>query len=150
MTDIRHIESGKYNSLLAAELKKEKHFQKPDWVDFVKTGTHKQRPTSEVDFWEKRAASILRQIYIRGVVGVERLRTRYGGRKDRGMSPPQFRKGSGKIVRTILQQAESAGLVEKVKDKKANSESRHVRQNGHQSGQFFAATEKEKKFILPQ
>ena len=119
MTDIRIIEAGKYNILLAAALKKSQSFNKPEWVDFVKTGTHKQRPTSEIDFWEKRAASILRQIYIHGIVGVERLRTRYGGRKDRGRSPPQFRKGGGKLIRTILQQAETAGLVEKVKEKKS-------------------------------
>ncbi len=119
MTDIRTIEAGKYNNLLAASLKKSQSFTKPEWVEFVKTGTHKMRPTSEVDFWEKRAASILRQIYIHGVVGVERLRTRYGGRKDRGMSPPQFRKGGGKIIRAILQQGETAGLLEKVKEKKS-------------------------------
>ncbi len=116
--DIRTIEPKKYNESLAAAIKKEKLFEKPPWVDFVKTSTHKQRPTIDQDFWYKRAASILRQLYIRNIVGVERLRTRYGGRKDRGSQPPEFRKGSGKIIRTILQQAESAGLVEKVKETK--------------------------------
>ena len=53
------------------------------------------------------------------MVGVERLRTRYGGRKDRGTKPARFVKGSGKIIRKILQQAESVGLLEKVKAKKA-------------------------------
>ena len=62
--DIRTIEAGKYNTLLAEALKKSGTIKKPEWVDFVKTGTHKQRPTSEADFWEKRTASILRQIYI--------------------------------------------------------------------------------------
>lgn len=119
MADVRTIESGKYNSSLATALKKVKEFEKPEWVDFVKTSTHKQRPTFEPDFWQKRAASILRQIYIHEIVGVQRLRTRYGGRKDRGVQPPEFRKGAGKMIRVILQQAESAGLVEKVKGKKA-------------------------------
>ena len=99
--------------------KKIDEFKKPEWVDFVKSGTHKARPIAEVDFWQKRAASILRQIYIRGIVGVGRLRTRYGGRKDRGMQPPEFRKSGGKIIRTLLQQAESAGLIEKSKEKRA-------------------------------
>ncbi|MBI5803934.1 40S ribosomal protein S19 [Candidatus Pacearchaeota archaeon] len=115
--DIRTIESGKYNTILADTLKKQKLFEKPDWSDFVKTSTHKQRPSIEDDFWFKRAASILRQIYIKKIVGVERLRTRYGGRKNRGTKPPEFRKGGGKIIRTILQQAETAGLVEKIKGK---------------------------------
>ncbi len=120
MKDIRSIEAGKYNKLLADAIKKEhEEFKKPIWADLVKSGTHKMRPNSEEDFWYKRSASILRQIYLRGVVGVERLRSRYGGRKDRGMKPPRFVKSGGKIIRTILQQAESTGLLEKSKGKKA-------------------------------
>ena len=119
MADVKSIEAGKYNVILADALKKIDEFKKPEWVDFVKSGTHKARPIGEVDFWQKRAASILRQIYIRGIVGVGRLRTRYGGRKDRGMQPPEFRKSGGKIIRTLLQQAESAGLIEKSKEKRA-------------------------------
>jgi small subunit ribosomal protein S19e len=117
MTDIRTIEPGKYNKALAEALKQIPEFQVPEWVHMVKTSTHKERPCTEEDFWFKRAASILRQIYIKGVVGVERLRTRYGGRKNRGANPPEFRKSGGKIIRTILQQAEQAGLTEKYKGK---------------------------------
>lgn len=116
--DIRSIEPGKYNKILAEALKKEEEFKKPEWVDFVKTGTHAMRPNIDPDFWYKRAASILRQIYIKKVVGVQRLRTRYGGRKKRGTPPAEFRKSGGKIIRVILQQAEKAGLVEKAKGKK--------------------------------
>ena len=119
MTDIKTIEAGKYNKLLSEELKKIPEFSKPKWVDFVKSSVHKSRPIFEPDFWHKRSASILRQIYLNEVVGVERLRTRYGGRKDRGMKPPEFRKAGGKIIRVILQQAESVGLLEKVKGKKS-------------------------------
>ena len=119
MASIRIIEPGKFNNLLAKALKEIEEFKKPEWVDFVKTGTNKQRPTSEEDFWHKRAASILRQVYIKGIVGVERLRTRYGGRKDRGCRPPIFVKGGGKIIRAILQQADAAGFTEAVKGKRS-------------------------------
>ncbi len=119
MADIRTIEAGKYNNLLAEALKKIEDFKAPEWVFLVKTGASRARPSIEPDFWHKRAAGILRQIYIRGVVGVERLRTRYGGRKDRGNQPAHFFKAGGKIIRTILQQAEKAGFIEKVKEKKA-------------------------------
>lgn len=118
MADVKSIEAGKYNKLLAEALKKIDNFKAPEWIDFVKSGTHNARPITEEDFWHKRAASILRQIYLREVVGVERLRTRYGGRKDRGMRPAEFRKSSGKIIRLILQQGEQAGLLEKAKTKK--------------------------------
>ncbi len=103
------------NQKLAIELKQADIFKEPDWLAFVKSGVHKQRPIMEPDFWYKRAASILRQIYIKKLLGVNRLRSRYGGRKDYGMAPPHFMRGSGKIIRTILQQAESAGLIEKMK-----------------------------------
>lgn len=117
--DVRAIEPIKYNKLLADALKKIPEFKKPEWVDFVKTGTNKARPSSDEDFWYKRAASILRQIYLKGIIGVQRLRTRYGGRKDRGMKPPRFVKGGGKIIRVVLQQAEASGFLEKVKGKKS-------------------------------
>ena len=118
MTDIRSVEPGKYNILLAEAIKKSGDFEKPEWVDLVKTGPSKMRPNTDPDFWYKRAASILRQIYIMKVVGVQRLRSRYGSRKKRGMPPAELRRAGGKIIRLILQQAESAGLIEKVKTTK--------------------------------
>jgi len=113
--DIRTIAPDKYNKALAEALKQVPEFKAPEFVDFVKTSSHKERPTVEPDFWHKRAASILRQIYIKEVVGVNRLRTRYGGKKDRGSQPSRFIRGGGKIIRLILQQAEEAGFVEKTK-----------------------------------
>jgi small subunit ribosomal protein S19e len=119
MADVRTIEPHKYNMHLAHSLKSVKEFEMPDWAHLVKSSPHKQRPTMDPDFWYRRSASILRQLYTNGVVGVERLRTRYGGRKNRGQRPSEFRKSSGKMIRLILQQAEAAGFVEKVKGKKS-------------------------------
>lgn len=127
MANIRSVNPQKYNLILAEALHKVPEIKKPEWTDFVKSGSSKQRPIEDPDFWHKRAASILRQIYIKNIIGVERLRTRYGGRKDRGMRPPHFKKASGKIIRVILQQLESAGLTEKVKSKKAG---RQITQKG--------------------
>jgi len=104
------------NVALAAALKNVSEIKAPTWSFFVKTGVSKQRTPEDPDFWYIRTASILRQLYIHGVVGVERLRTRYGGRKNRGVRPARFKKSSGKMIRLILQQAEKAGLVETVKD----------------------------------
>jgi len=104
----------KFVSALAAALKGMEEFEIPEWAHFVKSGVSRERPPVDDDFWYIRAASILRQLYIRGVVGVGRLRTRYGSRKDRGGKACKFRKASGKIIRVILQQAEAAGLIEKV------------------------------------
>jgi len=104
----------KFIPALAEALKKMGEFEVPEWAKVVKSGVSRERPPVDDDFWYIRAASILRQLYIKGVVGVGRLRSRYGSRKDRGGRNDKFFKGGGKIIRVILQQAEAAGLVEKV------------------------------------
>ncbi len=104
----------KYIPALAEALKNIPEFEVPEWAMYVKTGVSRERPPMSEDFWYTRSASILRQLYIHGVVGVGKLRTRYGSRKDRGGRPDKFFKAGGKIIRVILQQAEAAGLVEKI------------------------------------
>ena len=116
---IYDVEASAYVKALAENLKKIEEFEMPQWALFVKTSTARARPPATEGWWHLRAASILRQIYINGIIGVSKLRTRYGGKKDRGMAPKRFYKGSGKVIRTILQQAEKAGFLEKVKDKKS-------------------------------
>jgi len=85
----------------------------PEWSLWVKTGVSRERPPDDPDWWYKRAASILRKLYLKGPLGVDDLRLMYGGRKDRGVRPEHFYKGGGAIIRKILQQLEEAGLVEK-------------------------------------
>jgi small subunit ribosomal protein S19e len=98
---------------LKEELKKYKELEPPKWSFFAKTGVHAERPPIQPDWWYIRAASVLRKLHLAGPIGVSRLRTMYGGRKNRGRAPERFRKGGGKIIRTILQQLEKAGLAEK-------------------------------------
>jgi len=105
-----------YNLKLAEALKKIPEIEEPEWVKFVKSGTSRERPIEDPDFWYKRTASILKQIYKNKVVGVNRLRTRYGGKKNRGSKPEKFFKSGGKIIRKILQQTDKAGLTEIAKD----------------------------------
>ncbi len=84
----------------------------PSWASVVKTSSHAQRPPQNADWWFTRCASILRKVYLKGPIGIQRLRAEYGGRKDRGVRPEHARKGSGTIVRKALQQLEEAKLVE--------------------------------------
>ena len=115
------INQQEYNLKLAEALKKIPEFEAPIWAGYVKSSPSKERPIEDPDFWHKRAASILKQIYKNNVVGVNRLRTRYGSKKNRGMKPEKFKKAGGKIIRTILQQADKAGFTEitKVKGKRS-------------------------------
>jgi small subunit ribosomal protein S19e len=106
------INAQEYNLKLAEALKKVPEFQEPEWAKFVKSGPAKERPIDDEDFWHKRAASVLRNVYKTGSVGVQRLRTKYGSKKNRGFKPEAFVKGSGKIIRVILQQSDKAGFTE--------------------------------------
>jgi len=112
MNPVYELNAQEYNLKLAESLKQIPEFEIPEWAEFVKSGPAKERPIEEEGFWYKRAASILRQIYKKGVVGTERLRTKYGSKKNRGYKPEEFRKASGKIIRTILQQSDKAGFTE--------------------------------------
>jgi small subunit ribosomal protein S19e len=85
----------------------------PEWAAYVKTGSHVERAPQDPDWWYVRTASMLRKLYMKGPVGVSRLRKDYGGRKRRGVRPAHFARAGGKIIRSILQQLETAGLVEK-------------------------------------
>jgi small subunit ribosomal protein S19e len=100
---------------LGEELKKKPEMTPPAWAPFVKTGVHKELPPEDPDWWYIRSGAVLRRIYRDGPVGVQRLRSVYGGSKNRGAKPNKFRKGSGAILRKVLQQLEAAGLVEKSK-----------------------------------
>ncbi len=133
---VYEISAQEYNLKLAEALKNISEFKAPEWVQFVKSGVSKERPIEDPDFWYKRAASILRQIYKNNILGVNRLRTKYGSRKNRGMRPEQFRKSSGKIIRTILQQADKAGLTEIAKIIKGIKSKRPGRQLT-QKGKLF-------------
>ena len=87
--------------------------QPPIWASYVKTGSHVERVPQNPDWWFLRTASILRKLYMKGPVGVSKLRKDYGGRKRRGVRPAHFAKSGGNIIRTILQQLEQAGLAQK-------------------------------------
>lgn len=112
-----HILLAKPNELInkaAEELKKQKLVQPLPWSKFVKTGRSKERLPENEDWWYYRAAAILRAIAKLGPVGTQKLRTKYGGKKNRGHKPERFYRAGGSIIRKILQQLEKAGLIKQV------------------------------------
>ncbi len=102
---------------LAERLKEDKIFTPPEWSRYVRTGIHTENPPMNRDWWHIRCASILRKIYIKKQIGIERLKAEYGGKRDRGSKSYHAVKGSGAIVREITHQLEDAGLVSKVRGK---------------------------------
>jgi small subunit ribosomal protein S19e len=117
MVTPRDVPADAFIAHLKERLKQIKAIEPPPWARFAKTGAHRERPPEQPDIWWIRCASILRRMYLDGPIGVERLRTYYGGRRRRGRRPARFRKGSGAWVRKALQQLEEAGLVERVERK---------------------------------
>jgi small subunit ribosomal protein S19e len=113
MPTIFDVDTNKLVQRAAQELKKLPEIRPPQWATFVKTGAHKQRPPVQEDWWYIRAASVLRSVRVLGPIGVSKLRRKYGGRKNKGHKPERFVKGSGNIIRKILQQLEKAGLIAK-------------------------------------
>jgi small subunit ribosomal protein S19e len=103
---------------IAKDLKNNKKVKVPDFAKFVKTGCSREKAPQDRDWWFVRMASILRKVAINDKTTVNSLRTYYGGRKNRGVKPEEFRKAGGKIIRVCLQDLEKLGLVNKSDENK--------------------------------
>ena len=115
MTTVYDVPADKLISRVAAELKEKPEITAPEWAAFAKTGAHKGMPPEDPDWWYTRTAAVLRRVYVDGPVGVERMRSVYGGSKNRGSKPNKTVKGSGSILRKAVQQLEAAGYIAKQK-----------------------------------
>ncbi|MBI2145958.1 30S ribosomal protein S19e [Candidatus Woesearchaeota archaeon] len=111
MTYIHTVDPQMLVQKAAEELKKQKLVQPTDWSQFVKTGHHQARRPDQDDWWFHRSAAVLRSVAKLGPIGTQKLRTKFGGRKRRGHKPERFYKASGSIIRVILQQLETSGLI---------------------------------------
>ncbi len=113
MPNAYDVKASKLVIATAAKLKE--MIQKPDYINYVKSGAHRERVPLSPDFWYMRGASILRQTYINGPIGVSRLRTRYGARKEHALHRKHHMKAGGSIIRDLFQSLESVDLVKKTK-----------------------------------
>jgi small subunit ribosomal protein S19e len=111
MTDVYQVDPKALIDKVAEELKKNNSIVAPAWAPFVKTGTNKTQPPTDLDWWHTRVAAILRTVATRGPIGTNKLKVKYGGKKRRGHKKPEFRTGSGKIARVALQQLDKAGFI---------------------------------------
>jgi len=117
MTTVYDVPAQALIDTVAKQLQQTKSVTPPDWSKFVRTGVHTENPPEDVNWWYTRCAAIMRKVYIKERIGIERLRAEFGGYRDRGSKPDKAVRGSGSIVRVALQQLESAGYVSKIKGK---------------------------------
>jgi small subunit ribosomal protein S19e len=114
MVSVKEVPADIFIEKLAKYIKENiEEVHPPEWAYYVKTGPSRERPPDNPDWWYIRAASILRKLYMHAPMSIKRLRSMYGGRKDRGVRPEHFYKGGGSNIRNILHQLESAGLIQK-------------------------------------
>jgi small subunit ribosomal protein S19e len=115
MTTLYDVPAEELIEAVVDRLAEEEEVEEPDWLQFVTTGVDRELPPEQDDFWARRAASLLRKVAVDGPVGVGSLRTEYGSAKQGSnryrVRPRQQSQGSGKIIRTALQQLEEAGYV---------------------------------------
>ena len=96
---------------LSEKLKSFDMISAPEWASQVKTGTHRERPPVQEDWWHTRAASVLRKVAIKGPIGTNRISQEFGGSKDRGVKKNKAVAGSRNVARKILQQLSDSGLL---------------------------------------
>ena len=113
MSNIFDVKGSELVKLAAQRLKG--RIQKPTYVDFVKSGANKERPPQDPDFYFVRSASILRQVYINGPVGVSRLRTRYGSSKGHRVHRHHHAESGGSVIRDAFASLESLNYIKKTK-----------------------------------
>ncbi len=105
------VEASKAVGMLADELKKDANFNPPEWYAMVKGGPANERLPDSPDQWYLRLASIFRTIALRGPVGTQRLRHKYGGKKEHTRGRAHHRKSGGKAIRLAMQKLQQAGFV---------------------------------------
>jgi small subunit ribosomal protein S19e len=113
MVSAHDVPSSRLIGALAEQMKAMPSMQAPEWAQWVKTGSHAERPPSNPDWWLTRAASVMRKLYLHGPVGLSDLERAYGGSKAVYYNPKHHRDAGGSSIRKILHQLESAELVTK-------------------------------------
>ncbi len=113
MTTPHDVPASQFIKSLAKYLKENvEQVQPPAWAAVSKTGSHVEKQPQDADWWYTRSASILRKVYVHGPIGLEKLRSDYGGRKGFSVKPNHASKSGGSNIRKILQQLESAELIQ--------------------------------------
>ncbi len=115
MANIFEVESSELVKKAAEKLQQER-LPKPGYIDYVKSGAGKDRPPESESFWYVRCASIMRQTYVNGPIGVSKLRTRYGNRKRHMVTHPHHRRAGGSIIKDAFDVLEKNGYIKKTKE----------------------------------
>jgi small subunit ribosomal protein S19e len=114
MANALEADAQKLISLAAQKLKAD-GVQKPGYIVYVKSGAGRERIPQSEDFWYMRCASILRQVYLNGPIGISKLRTKYGSKKNHVVTRHHHYKAGGSIIKDAFEVLEKKGYVKPTK-----------------------------------
>ncbi|TIB38219.1 hypothetical protein E3P86_01758 [Wallemia ichthyophaga] len=116
MVNVRDVSAPSFIEAYSQHLKRSGKIEIPNWVDIVKTGSHKELAPYNPDWYFVRAAAVARHIYLRKSVGVGSLVKFHGGAVNRGHRPYHHRDASRGVDRRVVQSLEKIGVLEKAVD----------------------------------
>ncbi len=114
MANVLEADSQKLIELTASKLK-EAGIPKPAYIPYVKTGAAKERVPASEDFWYFRCASILRQVYLKGPLGISKLRTKYGSKRAHWVRKHHHYRAGGSIIKDAFDALEKKGYIKTTK-----------------------------------
>lgn len=118
MPTVYDVKADELIKRVSEKLKSVPEIKPPEQLQFWKTAYYKEiAPVNIDDFWYIRSASLLRKVYLRKNIGINKLRREYGGRTRNHVHKKHFAPAGGAIIRRCLQQLEKAGLVQTVPGK---------------------------------
>jgi len=114
MANIFEADAQKLIDSAALKLK-ESGIPKPEYIAYVKTGAAKERVPQDENFWYIRCASILRQVYLNGPIGISKLRTKYGTNRVHVVRRHHHYRSGGSIIKDAFDALEKKGYVKTTK-----------------------------------
>jgi small subunit ribosomal protein S19e len=114
---LKDIPATQFVTALAAHFKKTGKYELPAMHDLIKTGSHRELPPQDADWYYLRLASVARKVYLQPAVGIEHLAHAYGGKYWSKMTTKHHGKAARGNVRHALKALESTKLIAKKEGK---------------------------------
>eukprot|EP00178_Gracilaria_changii_P023800 TRINITY_DN71922_c0_g1_i1.p1 TRINITY_DN71922_c0_g1~~TRINITY_DN71922_c0_g1_i1.p1 ORF type:complete len:152 (+),score=25.26 TRINITY_DN71922_c0_g1_i1:33-488(+) len=113
---VKDVDAQAFVAAYAKYLKRSGKIKLPKYVDYAKTGTHKELSPADPDWYYVRCASIARRIYVRGGLGVGWLARAYGHNKRDGVRRNHHQAAATGIIRHCIMSLEKMKVLEKSKN----------------------------------
>ena len=127
---VKDVPASEFIAAYAEQLKKSNELTLMKGSFYIKTGFSREICPHDDDWFYTRAASLARKIYLRPGLGVKTLQHIYGKKGRFGHRRNHHTRGSGKVIRYILQQLEAVGILMKYNDKRNKNAPSEITEEG--------------------